>query len=61
MEQPTTPSAGGHLLWLILGWRRIGAAVVAGALAFVLTRGLPQMLVLYGLIGVLFYFLSSPT
>jgi len=44
MEQPTTPSAGGHLPWLIRRQGRITAAIVAVVVAYLLTRGLPDEL-----------------
>src|SRR5271165_1498371 len=42
MEQPTTPSAGGRLPWLILRRGRITTGLVAAALACLLTWRLPD-------------------
>ena len=44
MEQPITPSAAGHLPWLIRRRGRITAAIVAVVVAYLLTRGLPDEL-----------------
>jgi len=44
MEQPISQPTSGSLPWLIRGWVRIGAAMVAAVVGFLLTRGLPDEL-----------------
>jgi len=44
MEQPISQSPGSHLPWLIRRQGRITAAIVAVAVAYLLTRGLPEEL-----------------
>jgi hypothetical protein len=44
MEQPTTRSTEGHVPWLIRRQGRITAAIMAVAVGYLLTRGLPDEL-----------------
>jgi uncharacterized membrane protein len=44
MEQPMSQSPGSHLPWLIRRQGRITAAIVAVAVSYLLTRGLPNEL-----------------